>query len=272
MMNTARLRGSNTAIRILLSVAVTAVLTCGSSLGAQDQRTGSLVPGGGGSSMVQEAGRPRLSDRLRTSNPAAIRRAANEAHVTLRQFASCIVSGAGTSRERRELATFLRTSPDDAAVVKQTNKIVREYCLNGTGADYALLRFDSSILRGAIFRQLYLDVGTKSSAPVTRDEISSVWSPSVGGNFGANQRFGDCIVAADQNAADAFVRAKVGSAQQDASLQAVMSRMSGCLTQGLTLKMSRVVLDGVLAEALYRNVTAPGVVNSAGRSLVAHER
>lgn len=226
------------------------------SMAAEKPRTGSLVPGGGGSSMVQETGRIRSDERARPGNPAAARRAANEAHDTLRMFASCLVSGASTDRERRDMAAFLRTSPDDPAVKTRSDKIVRDNCLNGVGADSVLLRFPTSLLRGAIFRQLYINVGSRSPSPVSRQEISAVWSPGVGGTQAANQRFGDCIVAADKPAADKFVRAKVGSAQQDAALGNVMARMSGCLTQGLTLQMSRAVLDGVLAEALYRQATA----------------
>jgi len=51
-----------------------------------------------------------------------------------------------------------------------------------------------------------------------------------------------------------------------------MKRMSRCLTQGLTLQMSRVVLDGVLAEALYRKVTASGAAKDQELSRVAHEQ
>ena len=61
--------------------------------------------------------------------------------------------------------------------------------------------------------------------------------------------------AADAQAAESFVRAKVASAPQEAALRSVMASMSGCLTQGLTLEMSRAILDGVLSEALYRRVT-----------------
>ena len=258
--------------RFLVYVGIATSLAVGSSVTAQDQRTGSLVPGGGGSSMVQESGRVRPSDRVETSNPVAKRRAANEAHETLRRFASCLVSGAEATREKRDLAAFLQTSPEDPAVNPRADKILRENCVYGTGAESALLRFQPTLLRGAIFRQLYLDLGRPSPSPVTRGDISSAWSPDVSGTFAANQRFGDCIVAADQHAADGFVRAKVASPQQDASLQEVMKRMSRCLTQGLTLQMSRVVLDGVLAEALYRKVTASGAAKDQELSRVAHEQ
>jgi hypothetical protein len=258
--------------RLALNIGIATALSIGPSVAAQDQSTGTLVPGGGGSSMVQESGRLRPSDRAQTNGRAAMLRAANEAHETLRRFGSCLVSGAGTSREQKDLAAFLRTLPEDPALTARAKKILRENCLYGTGAESALLRFSPSLLRGAIFRQLYLDHGRKLPAPVTPDDISSAWSHDGSGSFAASQRFGNCIVAADQQAAENFVRAKVASVEQDASLRAVMMRMSGCLTQGLTLQMSRVVLDGVLAEALYRRITASGTLEGPDRGRVAHKQ
>jgi hypothetical protein len=222
--------------------------------------------------MVQESGRIRPSEKAPTGKPAAARRAANEAHDTLRRFASCLVSGAEASRERRDLAAFLRTSAEDPALGARTNKILRENCVFGTGSDSTLLRFSPDLLRGAIFRQLYLDLGTKAAPVVSRGDISTIWSPDVRGAFAANRRFGDCLVTADRAAADGFVRAKVASAEQDTSLQRVMARMTGCLGQGLTLQMSRAVLDGVLAEALYRQSTGSDLVERPDRSRVAQEQ
>jgi hypothetical protein len=205
--------------------------------------------------MVQEAGRVRGSEKPPATKGAAARRAANEAHETLRTFASCLVRGAGTSRERADLVAFLQTPLDNPAVHARTDKILRENCIYGTGADSTLLRFSPELLRGAIFRQLYLDRTDSSPAAVSRADVLPAALLEGDLSLSGNQRFGACIVAADAQAAESFVRAKVASAPQEAALRSVMAAMSGCLTQGLTLEMSRAILDGVLSEALYRRVT-----------------
>lgn len=257
--------------RLLLGVGLAVSLAIGPSLAAQEQRTGSLVPRGGGSSMVQEWGSLRPSDRAPIGNAAAARRAADAGHEALRRFAGCLVSGADATRDRRDLTAFLATSPEDEAVNARAVRIAKPNCVYGSGADSTLLRFQPGLLRGAIFRELYLELDGKSPAPVTREDIASAWS-SASGSFAANQRFGGCIVEADQHAADSFVRARVSSVEQQASLRDVMARMSGCLTQGLTLQMSRVVLDGVLAEALYRKVSAPHTGGGADGNRISRDQ
>jgi hypothetical protein len=258
--------------RLFSTTGLIAVSIAGAAVAAQEQHTGTLIPGATGSSMVEETGRLRRSDRPLNRGAAAKRRAANEAHDSLRRFASCLVGGAEASSERRNMAAFLSTDPDDPAINKRTDKILRENCVYGTGAESALLRFQPGLLRGAIFRQLYLDQGTQAAARITRADVAGVWSFDAGGSYAANQRFADCIVAANPKAADSFVRAKVASVQQDAALGELMGRMGGCLTQGLTLQMSRVVLDGLMAEALYRKATAPGAMGAPQSNLIAQGR
>lgn len=231
---------------------------------AQDQRTGSLVPGGG-SSMVEETGRLHGSERTQTRNAEAARRAADEAHGTMRLYASCVVASA-VGRDRDELLAFLTTRPDAADANRRATKIESDNCFTGVGADSILIRFTPGLLRGMIFRQLYFDLSRQPSrVSFSYQQLAAVWSPDGSPNFVATQRFADCVVAADPAAADRLLKARIGTPDQDAAVGAVAGRMRGCLQQGLTLQMSRIVLEGVLAEALFRRATAPPTALPAGQ-------
>lgn len=235
------------------------LLLLGAQVGGADQRTGTLVPNANPGTMVEEAGRVRSSERNTPANAAAIRRAADQAHETMRKYASCLVFEANSSRERTRLIEFLSVSPEGADADARLQRTIKPDCLYNVSADSVLLRFSAPLLRGEVFRELYLDLAANPRrAPITRAQIADAWSTdNFRGNFAGTQHFADCVIAADPAAADALMRVKVGSAEQTAAVNRVAAHMGPCLTNGATLQMSRIVLEGAVAEALYRRATDP---------------
>jgi hypothetical protein len=247
-------------VRSVLPVAsVVSAVLCSPSA-AQETKTGTLVPGRESSSMIEENGLlrkftpPSLKDR-------AQRRANAGANETMRGFTTCLAD-TDNKREHEALVSFLKLPPEDGRTSASARKLSRPECLYGAGADYVTVRYSNDLLRGGLFRALYLN--TLRSPPrksVDRQEIESVWNDLISGNFGAMIRYGDCIVASDKSAAEAFLTSRVDSAEQSAAVRKLGPTLGKCLKPGATLQLSRMVLEGVLAEALYRRATAVGTTD-----------
>ena len=71
--------------------------------------------------------------------------------------------------------------------------------------------------------------------------------------------FADCIVKRDRPAANDVIVRQVGSRAQDEAYARLMPDLGPCLPQGQQVKFSKPILEGVLAEALYR---APAAASS----------
>lgn len=245
----------------LSSLVIAAALLCGAAA-AQKSQTGTLVPDRDGTSMVEEAGMPRKFSR--PSQNDGVRRKANaSANETMRGFTACLVTK-DDKREHDALVSFLKTSPEADEVGALARKLIRPDCLFGAGAGYVSLRFSHDLLRGGVFRALYLD--TLRSPPrrsLDRREIESVWRDDAKGNFAGMIRYGDCVVASNATAAHTFLMSRVDSAEQIAAVRNLGPALGGCVKPGVTIQLSRMVMEGMLAEALYRRVTA---VETAGKA------
>jgi hypothetical protein len=70
------------------------------------------------------------------------------------------------------------------------------------------------------------------------------------------QRFGDCVVSANPADARALVLATAATQAERAAIARLGPALGGCVAPKNQVRFSRAVLQGVLAEALYKRAAA----------------
>jgi hypothetical protein len=126
------------------------------------------------------------------------------------------------------------------------------------------LRFKAIIIRGAMFTELwrrrviaesrgkpwgpvlpayvFADVPMDAS-PAIKQQAALLW-------------LGDCIVKRDRAAASEVLLQPIGSKAQRQAYTRLNPNLGPCLPEGMKLTFSKSILEGALAEALYRAPTA----------------
>jgi hypothetical protein len=175
-----------------------------------------------------------------------------EAQRILYNYGACLAKA-----RRKQVEMFLATSPFTAKSDRTARKIASDECLME-----GELSFPSETLRGPLYQELYrMDFGGNvpanvASAPAL-DYASSHGEVAAADPIHANLRtFADCAVRRDPAAARDFILSNVGSAGESAALQRMMAPMSSCIVQGDTVKMTRPLIRGAVAEVLYRLTAA----------------
>lgn len=140
-------------------------------------------------------------------------------------------------------------------------------CLKPAGYGEVKLRMPFPVLRGAVFRALYVrdrrapppgdPVATAGNAPTLPDwsaDIASVSNvdPAETQTYISLRNFAACVVIAKPAAVHELLLAKTGFAPENAALAQVTPAISGCLPTGETLRINKQVMIGLLAEAAYR--------------------
>ena len=168
---------------------------------------------------------------------------ADQARQTMNDYAVCLVHTRLMAVQR---ALALST---DAAVGEGLAKLADRECLA-----HGELRMPRALLRGAVYRALYLrDFGrTPPAAPALAA------APSGDSAF---ERFGSCVNAADVGDTREFVMSVPATTREAAALKALAPALGQCIAPGNQIRFSRAVLQGVLAEAAYRQAKAPTAVN-----------
>ena len=153
----------------------------------------------------------------------------------------------------------MKAAPDTRDGEALARRVQKPDCLYAAPADAVLLRHDSGALRGLLFREVYLDRTrpVRKAASIAEALGATPPPPNEKGNYAATQRFSDCVVSADPTAAEALIRAPIGTPEQDAAVSRVATKMAGCLQKDMTLQMSRLALESALSEALYRRASNP---------------
>jgi hypothetical protein len=123
------------------------------------------------------------------------------------------------------------------------------------------LRFNGGVLRGALFVELYRQ---RSTAEARGDAWARSFVPlDVNAPFGRDEaqqafvlRFADCVVRRSPAVARNVVLLPTASAEQEAALKQLRPNLGPCFPAGLTTKISKAMLEGALAEVLYRTPAA----------------
>jgi len=189
---------------------------------------------------------------------AADRSPQDDARITLRQTVDCWVEtdlyfhrGEGV---RALIGQSPTKTPSNWASVDTRVTLMR--CLGSRttkGETYvAELRFTPILLRGAAFRALYLQqFGSKKLPPLKPIVVDPPWRVESSDGFSLLQQFGECVVAGDPVNAHAILFESVASDREKKAYAALASALSKCVAGGSTIKFSKTLIEGVVAEGLY---------------------
>jgi hypothetical protein len=170
---------------------------------------------------------------------------ADQARDTMNRYAECIM-------KTRPAAVRRALSRPDAVIPVELAKIADGDCLmNGE------LRMNASLFRGAIFRAIYM-------RDFSHEPLPSAWGEAAM-TASANPllTFADCVVQLDPNNARSFVLAKPATPDERDAVANLSATLGRCVAPGDQVGFSKTVLQGALAEALYRRTEASAVAAEA---------
>ncbi|MBO9623082.1 MAG: hypothetical protein J7500_10265 [Sphingomonas sp.] len=166
--------------------------------------------------------------------------AADQARDTMNRYGICVVRMKSVAVKRA------LSKPSDEAIDAALAKIAISECL-GSGE----LTMSRPLFRGAVYRALYIrDFGQVSQAP------AAVAEPAVTTSANLLQSFGDCVVVADPDDARALVLATAATQTERSAIARLGPALGSCVAPKNQMRFSRAVLQGVLAEALYKRAAA----------------
>ena len=175
---------------------------------------------------------PAAALSTRDISPAA------QARDSMNRYAECIVK-THTTAVRRALS---ETAP--AAVTIALANLADRDCLRD-----GELQMGTSLFRGALYRALYLrDFGTDAALPPSDLALEPSSNPLL--------EFGNCVAAFDPAQTQAFVVSKPATTAETEAITKLGASFGRCVAPGNQAQFSRTVLQGALAEALYKRSAA----------------
>jgi len=183
------------------------------------------------------------------------------------EFAECTVKD---RRMKPEVDRFLAMSPADPEFGLLGGKFAKDRCVPAAMSTVTM-RFDSMLFRYSLFEARYRIEFGKSAAPVVAGlpplDVDAEFSAAGFDPRGMStlppvviflRQLGECVVRVDVANAHALIVARPYSKQEATALTAVMPALGECMPEGHTMKFSRPMLRGAIAEALYKAATYQG--------------
>ena len=212
--------------KLIVSAVALAASTMAVAQSRYQQDTGSLLP------VPERARIPDSGDQ------------AERSRLVLAQFARCTVDRRATQLRK------LLVLPLDKLSGASWGALADDECLAG-----GEIRFKPILLRGAVFVELYRRQ-MKGGQAAHFSFKAAPYQPTTVANTGtlddALLAFADCIVGLDRVDASAMVVAGTASREQDGALGRLRPSLGSCLPQGQKISLSRPVLEGSIAEILFR--------------------
>ena len=185
---------------------------------------------------------------------------AEQGRVVMAEFARCTLD-----REPAKVAKLLG-QPLGHAYVAAMQDLVSDECLAA-----GQITFQPILLRGALFTELWRRRVIAEAKGQTWEPVLPVYdlSTPITDPDPAVQRqagllwLGDCIVKRDRAAANDVVVRPTASKAQSEAYSRLIPNLSPCLPQGQQVTFSKPILEGALAEALYRAPAAPKIESGA---------
>lgn len=176
---------------------------------------------------------------------------ADNNRVTMSDFAKCVVA--------RNPVAVARGLP---IMIKGEQ---RQNILSGLATPQCLedgqMSVPPRLMRGALFVELYRLYALRKKvifapAPLQLDEplLPENRADPVEAGLLA---FGDCVVKRDEVTARHVVVSPTASAEQNAAFKVLIPNLGPCLIAGQKITFSKPIIEGVLAEVLYREALSP---------------
>ena len=170
---------------------------------------------------------------------------AERSRAVMDYFGMCMLGAEGGNVRK-----FVMLPPGSAKARKLADYFVSDECMTP-----GELRFNQSLLRGSLYRALYIDEFKAGAAPMPADMID------YRADFGADplddvqvalRQFADCVVRAEPKAVRGMLLSVPGSAAESERFREVMPSLGPCMASGSQVKFSKPVLFGLVAESMYR--------------------
>ena len=168
-------------------------------------------------------------------------------HMT-NDFATCVVKSWPRQVERAVVLT-------PALSYKALAKLATSECLVS-----GQLFIPNQLMRGAAYRALYIrDYRKQVPSPSVSvvDYARTTDSDSYSQELGRLNSFGSCVARANPNAAHSLVLANAATSDEASAIDALRQNLADCLPGGTSVKFTKSVLQGLLAEVLYREAQTP---------------
>ena len=175
----------------------------------------------------------------------------DRARYTLLKLGECMVKQRSARAER-----YVETFPHTEEALKQARPFLhQEDCLSSGDVEMT-----EGNLRAAIYAALYRlkYVPGEPAGLATAPAVDYANGIALGDmNEAARQvvavrQMGDCVVRADHAASHALIASEINSQKEKAAFAAITAKIPECITQGVTLKLNKMSLHGIIAESLYR--------------------
>ena len=172
--------------------------------------------------------------------------AVDRGRVVMAQFARCTVDRS-RSRVDRVLAM-----PIGKAYWREMSALSSPECLAHGG-----IKFKSDVMRGALFTELWQRKEAEGGVDTALRRVDASADDGGPGQMNAYMlQFADCVIAADRSAVVSVLKAPTASSAQNEAYKSLLPRLGPCFPSGGKLTLSKPILEGVLAEALYRGPAA----------------
>jgi hypothetical protein len=129
----------------------------------------------------------------------------------------------------------------------------------------AKLKFSSSLMRGQVFRALYVnDYGrSKSKELLSKFQLTTELPQSS--PYYAIREFGICVVAKDTENSRKIISLPTAGTEEKEGYAALKDTFSDCVAPGNTIKFSKTIIEGAVSEALFIKSMASQQVEQVGK-------
>jgi hypothetical protein len=193
---------------------------------------------------------------------------AKESTRLMLEFAEC------TARKRKikpEIDRFLRMSPANPEFGVLARKFANDNCMPTNLMAEVRMTFDSLLFRYGLFEARYRIEFGKGSPPAIVDlpplDFENEFDLTISADLKGVEslpplvvflrKLSQCLILERPAEAHALVIARPYSDAETKALPPVIEVLGACIGEGQTLKFSRPMLRGAIAEALYKAATRP---------------
>ena len=183
--------------------------------------------------------------------PQTVEASSEQAQRTLQRYSDCVVKQSALTDE---VAHYLRQPVTSAEATEATKALIVPRCLT-TGGGQTQMTMRGPLFRGALYEAIYRDrharraVDFSTAAPL---ELAKEYDSEPVVEDVYFRSFGDCVARGAAGPSRALVLSKSGTPQERDALTAIQPVLPDCLPKDQTLKFSRPILRGVIAEALVK--------------------
>lgn len=168
--------------------------------------------------------------------------------ITMRDFARCVVRG-----DREAAVALLASMPGSEAEATIARRLKKKYddCL----ALPDTARVSPMLMRGSVAAQLYDQLyGFRPPTAIAPQGYGAKWltAPDAPtGAVAAPYAFAACVASANAQAAHNLTLSAPGSAAEAAALATLSTGFSACYPKGGTMRLNRIAIRALTAEAMY---------------------